>query len=111
MKVNKKMGVGRVVKMKKVTARVPSLIYSKAKIVADAQGMTMEEKITDLLRKDLHYVSSQKWFQELIAEQEDDAQIFELFPVQAAKKSSKSKPIAGGDDMPVDDQFGDWNKE
>lgn len=110
MKVNKKMGAGRAVKMKKMTARIPNLVYTRAKFVAETQGMTMEEKIADLLKKDTQYVASQKWFQELLAEQEEDAQAFDLFQTHGAKKASKVKPV-GGVVEPSDDQFGDWNKQ
>ena len=53
------MSANRTVKLKKMSSRVPTLVYLKAKYIADSQGMTMEEKITDLLRKDIQYVSSQ----------------------------------------------------
>ena len=97
MKVNKKMSANRTVKLKKMSSRVPTLVYLKAKYIADSQGMTMEEKITDLLRKDIQYVSSQKWFQEHLQEQDDDAQGFDLFGASQNKKQAKNKGNSDAD--------------
>lgn len=91
MKQTKKMSIGRTVKLKKLSARVPNLVYMKAKFIADCQSMTMEEKLTDLLKKDIVYVSSQKWFQEMIQEQEEGSQDFVLFGSSQSKKKQNNK--------------------
>ena len=86
MKTNKKMSAGGVVRATKITTRIPNWVALKAKFVAASQGMTMEEKITELLKKDIQYVSSQKWFQELL--QIEDNQDFNSFGNYKAGKSS-----------------------
>lgn len=88
-KSNKKMSASRTVKLKKMSSRVPNWVYLRAKFIADAQGVTMEQKITDLLKKDIQYVASQKWFIEYL--REDDNQDFNTFGVPQAKRISKEK--------------------
>ena len=68
-KANKKMSASRTVKVKKMSARMSNWIYLKAKFIADAQGLTMEQKLTELFKKDIQYVSNQKWFIEYMKEE------------------------------------------
>ncbi|MBB1075402.1 hypothetical protein HUU62_13385 [Rhodoferax sp. 4810] len=112
MKMNKKMSANRTIKIKKMSARVPNLVYLKAKFIAESQGMTMEEKVTDLLKKDIQYVSCQKWFQEQIQAQDDSAQDFDLFSLPPNRKYSKSKDSSDGSEFDsnyviVDDNEGE----
>jgi hypothetical protein len=88
-KSNKKMSAARTVKIKKMSARVSNWLYLKSKFIADAQGLTMEQKITELLKKDIAYVSNQKWFIEYL--REDDNQDFSTFGVLPSKRNSKDK--------------------
>lgn len=95
-KSNKKMSASRTVKLKKMSSRVPNWVYLRAKFIADAQGVTMEQKITDLLKKDIQYVASQKWFIEYL--REDDNQDFNTFgvpQVSQSKRGSKEKGDQG----------------
>lgn len=69
-KTNKKMSSGKTRRQKKLTARISNLLYLKAKFIADAQGSTMEQKIAELLKKDIQYVSTQKWFIDYLLEEE-----------------------------------------
>jgi hypothetical protein len=91
MKNNKKMTTGRSITLKKMSARIPTMLYLKAKFIADSQGMTMEAKIADLLRKDIIYVTSQKWFQDLLQAQDEGNQEFSLFGSNQGKRHTKNK--------------------
>ncbi len=92
-KSNKKMSASRTVKLKKMSSRVPNWVYLRAKFIADAQGVTMEQKITDLLKKDIQYVASQKWFIEYL--REDDNQDFNTFGVPQASQSKRASKEKG----------------
>lgn len=98
-KTNKKMSAGRAIRLKKMSARVSNLLYLKAKFIADAQGVTMEQKIAELLRKDIQYVSTQKWFVEYL--QEEDIQDFNSFGFGSVVQGKKNNKIKV-DDMPED---------
>lgn len=107
-KSNKKMSANRTVKIKKMSARVSNWLYLKAKFIADAQGITMEQKITELLRKDIQYVSTQKWFIEYL--QEEENQDFNTFgvPPNQQKRGGRTKFVEPEDDS--DDSDGsDFN--
>lgn len=104
MKKNRKMSAAKVKLETRVSARVSNALYVAAKFVASSQGVTMEEKISELLKKDVAYVSNQKWFIDMI-QNEDVGDIVPL--LNLFRKKSDDGPSGSV----ADDQFGgDWNK-
>lgn len=102
MKKNAKMTTTKMKLETRISARVPNALYVAAKFVASCQGITMEEKIAELLKKDLAYVTNQKWFVDMVQSEEagDMAYILNLF-----------KKKTGGSDQAGDDQFGsNWGQ-
>lgn len=95
-KVNKKMSAARTVKIKKMSARMSNWLYLKAKFIAEAQGLTMEQKITELIKKDIAYVSNQKWFIDYM--REEGIQDFNTFgmPSSPQKRDVKESEFGKG---------------
>lgn len=66
MKKNKKMSSTKVNLETRISARVPNSLYIAIRLIASSQAMTIEEKIAELCKNEVAYVSRQKWFIELI---------------------------------------------
>lgn len=72
MKKNTKMSSVKVNLETRISARVPNSLYLAMRFIASSQGMTIEEKIAELCKKEVAYVTKQKWFIELIEKGEAD---------------------------------------
>ena len=46
----------------RVSARIPDDLYLFLKLAYKIQGVTMEKRISDLLKKEGEYIMKQKWF-------------------------------------------------
>lgn len=66
MKKNTKMSSTKVSVETRISARVPNALYLAMRFIATSQSMTIEEKIAELCKNEVAYVSKQKWFIELI---------------------------------------------
>lgn len=66
MKKNTKMSSTKVSLETRISARVPNSLYIAIRLIASSQAMTIEEKIAELCKNEVAYVSKQKWFIELI---------------------------------------------
>lgn len=99
-KANKKMSASRTVKIKKMSARMSNWLYMKAKFIAEAQGLTMEQKITELIKKDIAYVSNQKWFIDYM--REEGIQDFNTFGMPTYQQRRISK-LGQSEEGPNDD--------
>lgn len=66
MKKNTKMSSAKVSLETRISARVPNSLYIAMRLIASSQAMTIEEKIAELCKNEVAYVSKQKWFIELI---------------------------------------------
>lgn len=94
-KVNKKMSAARTVKIKKMSARMSSWLYLKAKFIAESQGLTMEQKITELIKKDIAYVINQKWFIDYM--KEEGIQDFNTFGMPSSQQKRHVKEGESGE--------------
>ena len=66
MKKSRKMSSTRVNLETRISARVPNSLYIAIRLISSSQAMTIEEKIAELCKNEVAYVSKQKWFIELI---------------------------------------------
>lgn len=66
IKTNKKMSSTKVNLETRISARVPNSLYIAMRLIASSQSMTIEDKIAELCKNEVNYVSKQKWFIELI---------------------------------------------
>lgn len=66
MKKSKKMSSTKVNLETRISARVPNSLYIAIRLISSSQSMTIEEKIAELCKNEVAYVSKQKWFIDLI---------------------------------------------
>lgn len=95
MKNNKKMSSTKVSLETRISARVPNSLYIAVRLIASSQAMTIEEKIAELCKNEVAYVSKQKWFIELIEKGGADDIIPLLELLDRRKKLITTKDGAG----------------
>jgi hypothetical protein len=66
MKKNTKMSSTKVSIETRISARVDNDLYLAMRFIATSQSKTIEEKIAELCKNEVAYVSKQKWFIELV---------------------------------------------
>jgi len=66
MKKNTKMSSTKVNLETRISARVDNDLYLAMRFIATSQSKTIEEKIAEMCRNEVAYVSKQKWFIELV---------------------------------------------
>lgn len=50
----------------RISARISNSLYLAMRMIASSQKMTIEEKIAELCRREVEYISRQKWFIDMI---------------------------------------------
>lgn len=88
----------------RIGPRISKPLYLLIRYLYSLQGITLEERIESLLRKDAEYAMKQKWFTDMAASLDgEDFQLFTMFTNPRVQKSGKKdKGNAGAED----DQFG-----
>ncbi len=66
MKKNTKMSSTKVSIETRISARIDNDLYLAMRFIATSQSKTIEEKIAELCKNEVAYVSKQKWFIELV---------------------------------------------
>lgn len=66
MKKNKKMTSTKVNLETRISARIENDLYVAMRFIALSQSKTIEEKIAEMCKDEVAYVSKQKWFIELV---------------------------------------------
>jgi len=90
----------------RIGPRISKPIYMLAKYVYSLQNINLEDRITDLLRKDLENLTKQKWYLELHAAMaQDDVELFAsaLNGVKSEKRAVKPKADSLLGDVPPND--------
>ncbi len=80
-KFSKKVSIEKQVR---VSARIDEQMYVVLKLAYSKQGWTMEQRIQEMLQKELDYMMKQSWFKEMFASKDLLIKIAE-----SAKESSK----------------------
>ena len=96
----------------RIGPRISKPLYVLAKYVYSLQGVYLEDRIEELLRKDVEYAMKQKWFVDMAAGVDGkDLQLFNMaFGASNNKKSAKGKCDDEG--SVVDEQFSaDWKED
>lgn len=77
----------------RIGPRMSKPLYVLAKYVYSLQGVSMEERIEDLIRKDLEYAMKQKWYAEVAisAEGKDLQLLMNAFAPVAQRGQRKGK--------------------
>lgn len=66
MKKNTKMSSTKVSVETRISARIDNDLYVAMRFIATSQSKTIEEKIAEMCKDEVAYVSKQKWFIELV---------------------------------------------
>ncbi len=66
MKKNTKMSSTKVSVETRISARIDNDLYVAMRFIATSQSKTIEEKIAEMCKNEVAYVSKQKWFIELV---------------------------------------------
>lgn len=66
MKKNTKMSSTKVSIETRISARIDNDLYLAMRFIATSQSKTIEEKIAEMCKNEVAYVSKQKWFIELV---------------------------------------------
>lgn len=66
MKKNTKMSSTKVNVETRISARIDNDLYLAMRFIATSQSKTIEEKIAEMCKNEVAYVSKQKWFIELV---------------------------------------------
>lgn len=66
MKKNSKMSSTKVSVETRISARIDNDLYVAMRFIASSQSKTIEEKIAEMCKNEVAYVSKQKWFIELV---------------------------------------------
>jgi hypothetical protein len=66
MKKNTKMSSTKVNIETRISARIDNDLYIAMRFIASSQSKTIEEKIAEMCKNEVAYVSKQKWFIELV---------------------------------------------
>jgi hypothetical protein len=99
MKKNTKMSSAKVNLETRISARVPNSLYLAMRFIASSQSMTIEEKIAELCKNEVAYVTKQKWFVELIEKGGADDIIPLLELLDRRKKAVAVK--SASDEVPI----------
>ena len=94
MKKNTKMSSTKVNLETRISARIDNDLYVAMRFIASSQAKTIEEKIAEMCRNEVAYVSKQKWFIELVESGAGDNIIPLLELMDKRKKAIKSKAKA-----------------
>lgn len=95
MKKNSKMSSAKVSVETRISARIDNDLYVAMRFIASSQSKTIEEKIAEMCKNEVAYVSKQKWFIELVESGSADNIIPLLDLMDKRKKAIKG--MAKGD--------------
>lgn len=111
MKKNKKMSSTKVNIETRISARIDNDLYIAMRYIATSQSKTIEEKIAEMCKNEVAYVSKQKWFIELVESGGADNIIPLLDLLDKRKKAIKSgvkaAPVVDGSDFDSNNLNGD----
>lgn len=104
MKKTKKMSSTKVSLETRISARIDNDLYIAMRFIASSQSKTIEEKIAEMCKNEVAYVSKQKWFIELVESGGADNIIPLLDLLDKRKKTIKggAKGLTAFDDSDFD---------
>lgn len=112
------MAVNRRIRMSKAVSdtvrigpRISKPLYMLAKYAYSLQNVSLEDRIQELLRKDLESITKQRWFTDLHASmnQKDVALFTNAFGTSVGPDESEVNQDATGNDDAEDNTGSDWN--